>query len=239
MRRDAQGVVLLLLGAVLFKIGGSTAAARYVRPGLAPVLVVAGIAVLLVGAMTLRQVARDHRRAADPEQPHPEELSTRDGRWGWVVVAAALLAVLGAPPAPGADKASRTAVLLVGPSTAAPLPASDPVRMSLREFVGRAVTGNAESLRGREVTLTGFLVVAPGGQHYLARMSLTCCAADARPIEVGLVGNLPEAVLPDEWLEVDGGFVDLRDRDTVSGAVIPYLAVTAVRPIATPSRPYE
>jgi uncharacterized repeat protein (TIGR03943 family) len=233
MRRDAQGVVLLVLGAVLFKIGGSAAAARYVRPGLAPVLVGTGIAVLLVGAMTLRRVARDHRRG------RVEQHSTRDGRWGWVVVAAALFAVLGAPPALGAERAGRTAVLVVGPTSTAPLPMGVPVRLSLREYVSRAVTGNGESLRGRAVTLTGFVVLAPGGQHYLARMSLGCCAADARPIEVGLVGDLPEAVLPDEWVEVDGGFVDLRDRDTVSGAAIPYLAVTAVRPIATPSRPYE
>ena len=86
---------------------------------------------------------------------------------------------------------------------------------------------------------SGFVVVAPDGQPYLARMTMDCCAADARPVEVGLTGNLPASLVAGQWIEVDGGFVDLRDRDPISQAVIPYVEVSAVRAIAQPAIPYE
>ena len=68
---------------------------------------------------------------------------------------------------------------------------------------------------------------------------MACCAADARPVEVGLTGNLPAGLVAGEWIEVDGGFVDLRDRDPISQALIPYIEVSAVRAIAPPAIPYE
>src|SRR6185369_5069656 len=113
-------------------------------------------------------------------------------------------------PAPGAYQAARTAVLTNAP-VAGELP-GEPARLPVREYVARAVDRDGASLRGRAVTLSGFVVVVPDGRVYLARLVIGCCAADARPVEVGLVGNTPVGLAADQWIEVDGTYVDLRER---------------------------
>jgi uncharacterized repeat protein (TIGR03943 family) len=163
----------------------------------------------------------------------------RPTRAGWPLLATAATALLLVPPAAGAYQATRTPVLALGSEATAALPATGPVRLRLRDYVARAADRDAASLRDRQVTLSGFVVLAPDGRPYLARMSMGCCAADARPIEVGLTGNLPAGLVSGQWIEVDGGYVDLRDRDTTSQAVIPYVEVSAVRAIAAPANPYE
>ncbi len=245
MRRDAQAVVLLVVGAVLLKVSLDGGYVRYLRPGFGPLLVLAALAVLTIGAVTLRQVVQELRTrpVTDDDDLSTVDIPTADPRMvrrlGWPMLAGVLVVVLVAPPAAGAYQAGRTAAVAVDGTVNAPLPGGDPVRLSLTDYVRRAAAPGGGTLAGRELTLTGFVVVAANGRSYLARQSLECCAADARPVEVGLLGDLPDSVGADDWVEVDGGFVDLRDRDPVSGAVIPYLDVTAIRTIAPPSRPYE
>ena len=77
------------------------------------------------------------------------------------------------------------------------------------------------------------------GAANLARMVITCCAADARPVKVGLAGDLPGDPAPDSWLQVTGTYTAQTDTDPVNGEPIPYLTVTAAQPIAVPKLPYE
>jgi putative membrane protein len=248
MRRDAQGLVLLVVGAALLKVCASGSYTRYLPAGYAPVLVVTACVVLVIGAVALRRslaalrvpVADAEADDAPVETPPPVTAEPDEPvrKAGWALLAAALVAVLLVPPAAGAYQAARTPVAVSGGAGTAPLPAGDPVPTALRDYVDRAVAGG-QSLQGRMVRLSGFVVLAPDGRPYLARMTMDCCAADARPIEVGLLGNLPAGLVPDEWLEVDGTYLDLRDRDPVSRAVIPYVNVSAVRGIAVPERAYE
>jgi uncharacterized repeat protein (TIGR03943 family) len=237
MRRDAQGVVLLVLGAAVLKVSVTGSYTRYVRPGFGPVLIVCAVILLMLGAVALRETMQDLRRAARGESTVDTEAGVR--RTGWPLLAAALVALLLVPPAAGAYQAQRVSVVPVPTTGSTPLPAGDPVRLSLREYVARATANDGASLRDRVVTLTGFVLVAPSGRPYLARLTMGCCAGDARPIEVGLQGELPAGLADGVWVEVDGGFVDQRDRDPVSRAVIPYVAVTAVRAIAEPTDAYE
>jgi uncharacterized repeat protein (TIGR03943 family) len=161
------------------------------------------------------------------------------GRIAWLMLVPVLAALLVAPSALGAFQATRhgTIVATVVPSGA--LPAGDPVRLGLREYASRALLDRGASVAERRIVLTGFLIDGPNGEPYLARMVVGCCAADARPVKVGLTGDVPADLEPDTWLEVEGHYVEHADRDPLNGGLIPYLQVTKANPIAAPAHPYE
>jgi uncharacterized repeat protein (TIGR03943 family) len=161
------------------------------------------------------------------------------GRVGWLLLVAVLAMLVLAPPALGAFQATRygTVVAIGGPVDT--MADADPVRLGLVEFAARAAVEQGRSLVDRRVVLTGFLIDGPSGEPYLARMVIGCCAADARPVKVGLIGNLPADLEPDTWLEVEGTYARHAVRDPVNGVLIPYLQVTSANTIPAPPHPYE
>jgi len=261
MRKDAQAVLLLLVGGTLLKISLTGTYVRYVRPGLLPLLVVAGVVLVIVAAATLWQVIRRplrilvtgggaHTKAGshldDPEtDAAPDHSHDPHGhgepRVGWLLLVPALALLLFAPPALGSYQASRngTALSSRAESDFAALPEGDPVRVSLLEYASRAVFDQGRSLAGRRVVLSGFVIAGPNGQPYLARLVVACCAADARPIKVGLAGDVPGDLVADRWIEVVGTFSERTDRDPVNQDVIPYLQVAETRELPTPEQQYE
>jgi uncharacterized membrane protein YcgQ (UPF0703/DUF1980 family) len=70
-------------------------------------------------------------------------------------------------------------------------------------------------------------------------MILTCCAADGRPVKVGLSGVLPRGLVADTWIEVTGRYDPRTDKDRTNDETIPYLAVESVRLVTQPAQPYE
>jgi uncharacterized repeat protein (TIGR03943 family) len=240
MRKDAQGVLLALVGATLLKIGLTGTYVRYVKAGQLPLLLVAGVALIAVAAVTLWQAVTVPRgaRAADEHG----DAHGAGGSWtGWLLVVPALALLLFAPPAVGSFQAGRngTALGSQAPAGFAALPAGDPVRVSILDYASRAVFDDGRSLAGRRVTLSGFILPGPDGGVYLARMIVTCCAADARPIKVGLAGPVPAGLRSGRWVEVEGTYIDRTDRDPVNSETIPYLQVSALREIAAPEEQYE
>jgi uncharacterized repeat protein (TIGR03943 family) len=151
-----------------------------------------------------------------------------------------LLLVL-APPAIGSVQADRTGTMLAQRAGASfpDLAPGDPVRLAVVDYAARAVFDQSRSLAGRRITLAGFITPGTAGEPYLARMVLGCCAAGAQPVKIGLTGNVPAGLVPDQWLEVQGSYTDRVDRDPVNGGPIPYLQVVSSRDLAAPSRPYE
>jgi uncharacterized repeat protein (TIGR03943 family) len=113
------------------------------------------------------------------------------------------------------------------------------VPLNLLDYASRAVFDRGRSLTGRTVKLTGFIIAGPQGQPYLARMFVGCCAADARPVKVGLAGELPDGLKSEQWLVVTGSYTDYADRDLVNGEVIPYVTADSVTLIPPPDEPYE
>ena len=73
----------------------------------------------------------------------------------------------------------------------------------------------------------------------LARIVVSCCAADGRPIKVGLSGNIPTGVTANTWIQVVGTYTPTTGKDPINGAVVPYLQVTSWQEIAVPEQPYE
>lgn len=259
MRRDAQAVLLLLIGGTVIKISLNGTYVRYVKVGLRPLLLVAGAVLIVVAAATLWRLIRpddatepgeegdgpeeanDHAHENAHENAHEHGYDRGQGRVGWLLLVPMLALLLFSPPAVGAFQASRngTALATAADSDFAPLPAGDPVKITVLDYATRAVFDRGRSLEDRRVQLTGFVIEGAGGRPYLARMMVSCCAADARPIKVGLTGLVPPDLAAETWIEVVGTYIARADRDPVNGETVPYLEVRSVREIAVPAQQYE
>ncbi|MGI5241684.1 TIGR03943 family putative permease subunit [Dactylosporangium sp. CA-139066] len=234
-RAGIQSVVLLLAGGALIRTAWTGTYVRYVKPGLQWYLIAAGLVLLAVAAVSLVRLF-----AGREDHDHHHEHGHGRFEPSWLIVAPALALLLVAPPALGSYAAARggTALGAAADSDFPPLPAGDPVRVSLLEYASRSVFDKGRSLQGRTVTMSGFIVV-DGDRRYLTRMIITCCAADARPVKVGLDGAVPPGTAADSWLEVTGAYTARTDADPVDGEPIPYVAVASARAIPAPKQPYE
>jgi uncharacterized repeat protein (TIGR03943 family) len=256
MRRETQNVLLVLVGGALLKIalvGGTYL--RYVKPSVQPWLIASGAVMIVLAAVAIIGDIRAHRGADSPDldndqlgDGHGSHGDHRHGmRSSWLLVLPVLAIFLIAPPALGADAVTRaggrTIIAQTAPSitqqgSAAfpPLPAGLVVPLSMSEFVTRSVWDGTGSLNNRMVRLTGF-VVHEGGSTVLARLVITCCAADATPVKVRLVGADAAALRDDQWLTVDGRI--RAGSATQHNDYTPDFNVVALALLATPADPYE
>lgn len=162
-------------------------------------------------------------------------------RVAWLLCLPILALFLIAPPGLGSYSASRSDNVVAKPAAAnedarfPPLPAGDPLTMTLSDFLIRAVWDTASPLADRNVAMTGFVTPGHGGTWYLTRMVIGCCAADAlaREVEVHGVAAPPS----DTWVTVTGTWLpngQLQQDDAKPQST----ASTLVR-IAAPREPYE
>jgi uncharacterized repeat protein (TIGR03943 family) len=254
VNRPAQAATLFLLGAALLHAGLTDLYLRYVKAGLRPLLLASG-AVLIVAALATAWYDRRHNRPTrakqappaltHPASAHPDRADEAghahpEPRISWLLVLPVLALILIAPPALGSYSALRTGTALQRPFGYTALPPGDaPLPLSLVDYAGRAAYDHGRSLHHRPVRVTGFLALDRKGAPYLVRMALNCCAADARPVKIALAGKLPPVLRPDAWLEVTGTYTPLRTRDPVNNGPIPYLQVTAARPVPVPHDPSD
>lgn len=230
MRRETQHVLLVLLGGALLRIAADDTYLRYVRPSHRWLLIGAGTVIVVLAVVAL---VRDLRGRA-PENDHGHGGAER--HVPWLLLVPVLVIALVAPPALGADSVTRAgarnAVVQDG-DVFPPLPAN--AELTVAEFVQRAAWDTTGSLDDREVTLTGF-AVRRGAAVELARLTIACCAADARPNRIRLVGDLGDPP-QDTWLRVRG--VVQTGSATAATGYVPALTVTAVETVPAPPDPYE
>ncbi|HWM40432.1 MAG TPA: TIGR03943 family protein, partial [Streptomyces sp.] len=73
MKREAQAAVLFLLGAAVLRAGFTDLYLRYVKAGLRPLLLAAGIVLIVAAIATvwyeLRRPRRVQEKQAEPEHP--------------------------------------------------------------------------------------------------------------------------------------------------------------------------
>lgn len=267
MRRETQNLLLVLLGGALLKIAFTGTYLRYVKPALFPWLVGAGaVMVLLAVVAIVRDIraAREQDRAeTDPFAPPPESESTGHDPAGndvphdshehrtrspWMLLLPVFAIFLIAPPALGADSIGRG-----GQQAAAPeqpgdgalfdaLPPGPAPLLTVSEFITRVVWDGSGSLEHRAIRLRGFVVHPEDdpGRTQLARMRISCCAADAAPVLIDLAGPAARALAatpPDTWIEVTG---TLRaGTATTANGQVPTFDITGVQGIPTPDDPYE
>lgn len=244
MSRQAQAVVMLLFGGAVLKASLTDMYLRYVKEVLQPFLVAASVLLIVAGVMTLWYEFRGSLsgRAAASDAGHDHGAGPhREPRVGWLLIAPVLGLLLVAPPALGSYTAgaSGTALSAGQGSGLTPLPDVSLVELTVLDYAARAIWDQGSSLEGRRVRLTGFLLTAPDGEPQLARLVLSCCAADARPVKVGLAGDAPARLPDDTWVEVIGTYTDQTGIDPINEATIPYLLVETWREIEAPANPYE
>ncbi len=255
MNREAQAVVLVLLGGALVHAGATDLYLRYVKAGLRPLLLAAGVVLIVVALVTAwydwrraraaraaaRQSAGEPSGAGHDGHGHDEHgHGHREPRVSWLLVAPLLALSLVVPPALGSYSAASTGTVLrqaFGVPTR--LPASGPLQLGVLDYARRAVFDHGRSLTGRPITLTGFVTIASDGQPYLTRMILSCCAADAQPVKVALSGRIPPVLAPDTWLAVTGTYTARQTTDPVNGGPVPFLDVSRADPATAPADPYE
>jgi uncharacterized repeat protein (TIGR03943 family) len=247
VNESAQAFVLLLLGGSVVKVSVTDVYLRYVKEGLRPFLIAAGLLLIVAALVTffhdLRTADGDGGQALHMHGGRPGH---REPLVGWLLIVPVLGLLMIAPPALGADAAARSGTALSGTARTSeadlaypPLPPGDPARMTVFDYATRAVFDTGKSLQGRDIQLTGFVAPAPTGEPMLVRMVLTCCAADGMPVKVGMVGNPPVGLAPDTWIQVVGRYTDRTGTDPVNGAIIPYLDVRTWHEVQPPRQQYE
>ncbi|HEV7977294.1 TIGR03943 family putative permease subunit [Amycolatopsis sp.] len=239
MKRETQNILLLLLGGALLKIALNGDYLRYVKPSQQPWMIAGGAVMIGLGALAIIGDLLASRRAAEPVAGHEHHHPARSA---WLLMVPVLAVFLVAPPALGADSVTRTEARAPLSATATdaaafpPLPAEDVVPLRMSDFVSRAGWDGNGTLNGRTIALSGFVVQSDEGT-LLARMVISCCAADAYPVTVKLTGDAAHAYKSDAWIEVTGTVVP--GTATKANSYTPDFTVATIRPVLTPQDPYE
>jgi uncharacterized repeat protein (TIGR03943 family) len=228
----AGGTITMLVGAVIVRLTFTDTYRRYVQPGMGKWLWIAGVAVILLGLVTLINALRN----VETEDAHGHDHDHTHGIGvGWLLLAPIAALLLVAPPTLGAYGVNRAGTIKVSPGKAffKPLRHADaPVEMTLLEYVKRALEHNGASFHRVPVKLTGFVAGSEAGGFRLARYQIACCAADATPIVLEVVGTSGTSPGEDQWVTVTGTFQR-------GGGDLPRLFATSVAEIPAPDDPYE
>ena len=294
MNGETQSIVVALLGGLLLSITLSGRFTSYVRPGFAPLLLVGGGILVVVGVLSLVLAIR-----ADMAAERARRVGAQLGEWSagadgsspdghghdhaaskapWLILLPVLVLLLVAPPALGADAVARNAssqglagydVVEQAPagakdgtgsgtggeksndgsgsatdSTASrrtmhfpTLDGANPA-ITIKDLVLRALYDADNSVQGKAVTVTGF--IAPGGDGYsggytIARMVISCCAADANPMQLHVAGEAP---LPSNtW--VNAVVTVVPNTATMDNGYVPTVTLTSMTTTGQPDDPYE
>jgi uncharacterized repeat protein (TIGR03943 family) len=224
----AGGTITALAGTVLLRLTFTGTYTRYVRAGMGPWLGVAGVVLVVLGVVTLVRAVRHAR----PVDAHGHGASPPVG---WLLLAPIAALLLVAPPTLGSYGVDRGAAVDIraGAHGFDRLARGDgPVAMTLLEFGQRAFDRDGVSFNGATVQLTGFVAGGHDEGFRLARYQIACCAADAAPVVVRVVGIDGEPPPQDTWVTVTGSH-------RAGAAEIPELAATSVVEVAQPDDPYE
>ncbi|WP_143485276.1 hypothetical protein [Corynebacterium amycolatum] len=219
MSRWLTGTLMLAFGLGLLRVGidGSYSAWVTMHPA---VVITVGVVMALFGVMDL--VGRANHAGHDGHRITPWAL-------GLIVTVVAVLTPAALLPAQ-VDVANRAAAVGSGSPASWPDLPVQPVEIGLREVVARSATAADGRLQGRQVIVTGQLE-REGQIARLGRVTVTCCAADARAYFVELndsTGRLSE--IPDgAW--VSATVVLIPGSGTADRDFVPRVGVVDAREV--------
>lgn len=258
MRRETQNVLLVLVGGAVVRISADHTYLRYVRSWTRPYLLTAGTVLLLLGLVSIWREVSTHGtdaaqaggaggaapagQAGGPAGDDGHGHGPGGPRVAWLLLLPVVAIFLVAPPALGSYAAGNRANNVVQPASQgstgfAALPAGDPVTLRLTDLAVRAIWDKGRTLTGRHITLVGFVTPRRAGGYYLTRMVITCCAADAQPIRIAILGPAAGTPAADSWLAVTGSYGGMDTAEP--GDYIPILRADSVTSVPTPAEPYE
>ncbi len=160
---------------------------------------------------------------------------------GYIVVAIALISLFIPPQSLTAELASnrvdgsqKSNSYINNPTTYESF-SRDLTRFGIQDWVGYLSTSPTEDqVAGASANLTGFITKDESNQLYIARFKLTCCAVDASPLTVPLLGTEDSKLLQiGSWYNLKGNFVYLDDLDNKF-----QLEINESEEISEPEDPY-
>lgn len=249
MNKDGQDTLLLFVGVMVLQVAITDLHLRYVKPQMQPLLIAAGVVLTVLAVVSIVRTQRGSRDTvvtASPTEHVPGGAPAASvdehqhdhahlPRTAWLLALPLLVLTLVTPPSLGAYAAARGTSTIDEPSGEVlplPGPVDGAVELTLTEFATRSVYA-PESLEGARLRLTGFVLPEDDGWS-LARIALSCCAADGRPVRVKAVGA--PAPAPDSWVVLEGRFAGVEGEGRKR---VPVLEVAGVRPIEAPIQQYE
>lgn len=231
--------MLTLLGVVLLRLVITGEYQNYVRPGLGVYLAAAGVFFTVVGVLgAYHDFGRPSAPSVRTHGPGALDYGHSDAHGvSWLLAVPVLVMLLVPPPPLGSFAAGRG-------GAAAPLPPSRmvypalpaTVALTVRDYAMRAVWDHGRTLAGHRVTLTGFVAAAPDDAWYLTRMHVWCCAADASPAKVQVVGA-SRRYPTNQWVTVVGSWI-ASDPNDLAGEVA-RIRAESISAVARPGDPYE
>jgi len=242
MKKPIQAILLLLSGTMLLRLTITGVFNYYVVEGMRYLLVPSGVFLLGLGLWYVWDLIGDYERRSSEERPD-DDADSHDVHHHVPVIAYALLLPIAAvtfiSPTPlGSFSAARESAVAPAPKENELSPVSSDRSsgsLSLREFVTDAVWYEGKGLQKGTVELTGFVTPDPAGGWWLARLSMSCCAGDARAARIKVL-DAPD--LPaDTWVTVEGRWTP--GGGTRDASAIPLIQAESVSQIPVPANPYE
>jgi uncharacterized repeat protein (TIGR03943 family) len=260
MNKETRAIVTGMLGGLLLAITLSGKFTSYVKPGFRPMLLIAGGVLVVLAVTTLVMAIRDDTRAtghdhdadgADALPESSEDLAHaghhHSSRAPWLMLAPVLVLLFVAPPALGADAVDR-GISCGTPAPdgssyesrrvkdAEPLPAGNPVPLSLQDFVQRSLYDSAYSTVTTDIEVEGFVSRSncDGDGYSLVRLKISCCAADAIAVRTHI--DAPSQYPSDTW--VRAVIRAVKDTGDQGNNYVPTATVISLTPIAQPADPY-
>ena len=237
-------------GALLLTYWRTGRLALLVHPIYNGLIVAAGMVLLMASTFAaLKQIRRRSPQRSRELAGNDEHLAVLPPTLtSSILLAAALLGLLISPKPLASSKAMQqqvSASVTVTRSNPQSFRANqNPAERSLVEWVRLLnVYPEPDAYEGQPMEITGFVLPSvrgdnlPSGYIWLARFTITCCAADAYPLRlpVQLPSGMAKAYDADTWLAVTGTAQTAtvgRDRQLAVQA-------TQVRSIDPPANPYE
>ncbi|WP_041426593.1 TIGR03943 family protein [Synechococcus sp. CC9311] len=213
-------LVLLLWGWVLVWSSVSARLDLLLNAVFHPVVAIAGVVLMVLGAVQLRSAPR---------------LKTSPAPLSWLVAIAVACLVLLFPPSPSFSDlaANRSENLPEAPRLSFFLP---PEQRTLTEWVRLLRSQPDPNLHaGDPVRISGFVLQRPGMEPQLARLTVRCCLADATPAGLPIEWPATADPQPDEWLAIEGTMTT-QIRDGLLTNVVKPSTITV---IPRPERPLE
>lgn len=249
MIRATQNAVLLLFGCVLMKIVVDGAHVRYVRADFGPFLLASGVLITLLAMLGMLRDFSSLRVGGNGAR------GERAGRSAWLLCVPLVILLFVHPPPLGPETlelrpaqpahggVTQAASLREAPTIRFdPLPDDPYPEVGILEVIRRAAFDSTGSLKDRELSVVGFVMSLPESpsERVLARVSIVCCAADARLVSLRLSGisGTPLAEAAEHtWFELRGTAVPGSAR--AANGYTPLFHVTSARVIAPPPNTYE
>jgi uncharacterized repeat protein (TIGR03943 family) len=229
VRVDPKGALVGLFGLIVCHIAFTSTSLLYVKGSMRPWLALAGCVLIIISIARVWRASRARDLDLEPAD------SIRGASWLLVVPLVLVLVVLPSPL--GSFSASRQAANQLSAFSFDPLPpphdgASD---VNIASFIG-LIHREPASLKARPLRILGFVSRADSGQSFLlTRFWMTCCAADAVPVQVRIDGV--RAPSRDSWVEVVGIWRSPSGR-TGKPQDVPIVDASSVTPVGRPQDPY-